>query len=179
MTDSDLSSFVSAILGAIVGGVFVLIAQYLQHQSEKKAAGRGLLAEMMNNANLALRGVMSAPATYPEHFSSQVWTGQLPLVAQLLTWAEVDKIRDAYDIQFSVLENASLAAKATAEGKHGQAANSMFENFGTLADRLVEAMRPLADAVLENEDHREIGRQIRKLKCDVKSQLETSRMLNS
>lgn len=178
MTDSDFSSFFSAILGAILGGAFVLIAQYLQRQSEKKAAGRGLLAEMMNNANLAVRGVITAPATYPEHFSEQVWTGQLPLVAQLLSWTEVDKIRDAYDIQFSVLENASLAAKATAEGKHGQAAKSMFESFATLANRLVEAMVPLADAVLENQDRREIGKQIRKIKCEVKSQLQTSRVLN-
>jgi hypothetical protein len=134
----------------------------MQRLADLKAAGRGLLTEMMNNANLALRGVISAPATYPEHFSSRVWTGQLPLVAQPLSWTEVDKIRDAYDVQFSVLENASLAAKATAEGKHGPAAKSMFEHFATLADRLAEAMVPLADAVLENEDHREFGEQIRK-----------------
>jgi hypothetical protein len=162
-----------------LGGVFVLVAQDLQRRADLKAAGRGLLAEMMNNANLALRDVMSAPAAYPEHFNSQVWTGQLPLVAQLLSWKEVDKIRDAYDIQFSVLKIASLAAKATAAGKHRQATKLMFEHFGTLAERLVEAMVPLADVVLENEDHREFGKQIRTLKCDVKSKLETSRKLNS
>jgi hypothetical protein len=77
---------------------------------------------MMNNANLALRGIMSAPVTYPEHFANEVWTSQLPLVAQLLNWTEVDKIRDAYDIQASVLETVKATAKATAERNFDHAA---------------------------------------------------------
>ncbi len=176
MTDS-LSTILSAIVGAFIGGVFVLFAQYKQRQDELKAAARGLLAEMMNNTNLALRGIMSAPVTYPEHFSIEVWTGQLPLVAQLLSWTDLDKIRDAYDIQSSVLETVNATAKATSEINVNRGALIMADGFGALANRLVAAIVPLADAVLVNDDRREIGRQIRELESNIRSQLETTRKI--
>jgi hypothetical protein len=177
MSDSSVSTIIGAIVGGFIGGVFVLVAQYNQRQDELKAAGRGLLAEMMNNANLALRGIMSAPVTYPEHFSIEVWTGQLPLVAQLLSWTDLDKIRDAYDIQSSVLETINATAKATAERNFNHAALIMADGFGALANRLVTAIVPLADAVLANDDRREIGKQIRELESKVKTQLETTRKI--
>jgi hypothetical protein len=50
-----MSNFLAAIVGALVGGGFLLVAQWWQVGAERRAAGRALLLEMLGNAWVMLR----------------------------------------------------------------------------------------------------------------------------
>jgi hypothetical protein len=110
-----MSNFLAAIVGAVVGGGFLLIAQRLQFRAQGRAAGRALLVEMSGNAKLTLRilrivkmagHAAGAPADelnlsriqelLLKHYSDRVWSTQLPLVADRFDWAVLDRCREAY-----------------------------------------------------------------------------------
>jgi hypothetical protein len=91
-----LSAFLSGLfvlLGAAIGGWIVFRAQDRQRRSEQDAACRAILAEMQINSKSLVDSI-----DYPKDrflYSSSVWLTTLPLVAQRLTWTQLEMVVEA------------------------------------------------------------------------------------
>jgi hypothetical protein len=105
------------LLGAVIGGLIGAVGGFfgsrrLQRDIEdgqRKAAGRAILAEMFTNVDRAL----SAESTRVLHqFLDGTWRSQLPPVAQLLNWANLKNLVDAYDAADRAFENAKDQTRA-------------------------------------------------------------------
>jgi len=107
----SLDNLLSGLLGSVIGGLIGAIVGFLgsrrlqrdTEETQRKAAGRAVLAEMFTNADRAL----SAESTRVLHeFLDAAWRAQLPLVAQSLTWPNLKKVVSAYDAAARAFENA-------------------------------------------------------------------------
>jgi hypothetical protein len=103
-------NLLSGLLGSVIGGLIGAIVGFLgsrrlqrdTEESQRKAAGRAVLAEMFTNADRAL----SAESTRVLHeFLDAAWRAQLPLVARSLTWPNLKKVVSAYDSAARAFEN--------------------------------------------------------------------------
>jgi len=149
-----MGNFFAAIAGAIVGGGFVVLAQWWQRQSERRAAGRALLIELMGNAKQALHAAKTMRDLMPvragervapdkskldlelvqrllrEAYSSRVWSEQLALLADRFDWPSLNYCLSAYADAAVYFQSVSVSPDIL---------GVMADAFATLAERFAKA----------------------------------------
>ncbi len=84
-----------------------------------RAAARAVLSEMLDNAREAAfaQGLVMPPLpfTASDRFSRATWSEQLPLVAQLLNWQALLKVRRAYNSGSTVFRLVESGIKSSAD----------------------------------------------------------------
>jgi hypothetical protein len=116
---NDIVVLASAVIGALLGGYFLLRQQRNQRCDEMRAAARAVLSEMLDNAREAAfaQGLVMPPLpfTASDRFSRATWSEQLPLVAQLLNWQALLKVRRAYNSGSTVFRLVESGIKSSAD----------------------------------------------------------------
>jgi hypothetical protein len=107
--DNLSSGLIGAAIGAVIGSVLgflgSVLLNWLGERSKRKGAGRALLAEMVSNMTALNYVGDHGPAGY----SQNVWETQLPLVAALLDWKELQIVAEPYLLAAEPLFGFSLA----------------------------------------------------------------------
>jgi hypothetical protein len=170
----DWTNLLSAVVGALVGSVATFFwVRHLQEQTQKnqkqtennqrRAAGRAVLAEMMTNANSAVRmkgqGLNKA-------IPDVAWQSELHLIAQLVPLPSLRKIGRAYDSARSIYESiASLTIQQRLDPKWNVAAVM-------LATEFRDAIEVLYRETLEEEEVSEFLSNFSKLNDGLKEAQE-------
>jgi hypothetical protein len=96
----------AALVGAVVGGTFILAAQALDFRRRNIVAARLLLAEMKANASLARKMVETpAPNGYPQEgpspafFNTRVWESRAVLMPEFLDPNMIALLTEMYGIK--------------------------------------------------------------------------------
>ena len=172
MTSQEWTSLTSGLIGAVLGFVGALLITWWNNRSRRKAAGRALIAEMFINADRAL----SAESTDVTHeFFDFVWREQLPLISQLIRWADLKKVVTAYDSSARMFENAHeilerhrfideniRPTSGLLEARQHEL-NKIHSGFQSVAAEWLIAMRTLRKAGSRWRDRRELDADLRKL----------------
>lgn len=86
------SGLIGAAIGAMIGFLGSVLLSWLAERSKQRAAGRALLAEIVSNLE-----ALKYPSEHrPAGYSQTVWETQLPLVAALLHWNELQTVAEPY-----------------------------------------------------------------------------------
>jgi hypothetical protein len=106
--DNLSSGLIGAAIGAVIGFLGSVLLNWLGEQSRRKAAGRALLAEMFSNVTALNYVGDHRPAGY----SQNVWETQLPLVAALLDWKDLQIVAEPFLLAAAPMFGFSLADEA-------------------------------------------------------------------
>lgn len=173
--------WVGSLVGAVVSGLLVLAAQWYGRIRERTAAVRALLVEMKRNAVVALEskqfvdpllgnhGADSSGLDWPQlekvlrrDYSNYVWTTQLPLLADRLTWDELTECSEAYSYASLYLESI---------GRHGEGTKYLGPAFGASAcrfcwaiERICEKQRWFNGPLLRRREKEQFKKEITKVK---------------
>lgn len=135
-TNTFLASFLPAIIGALIGGFFVILALRLQQRAQEIAAVRALILEMLHNAVILSSWTRSASEqpSIPQFpvLGRSVFDQQLPLIAKRLTFGDLVAVLQAYTAVFVLgpgMESLKGLPKLSAENiQHSKAAAEKFFN---------------------------------------------------
>ena len=97
-----LSGLAGAVIGSVLGFLGSVFLDWKAKRSNRKAAGRAVLAEMEMNVQALQVAVQHPPVQVPQ-ISSDVFSKNLPLVAQMLDWSVLQEIVKAYDYAAEVV----------------------------------------------------------------------------
>lgn len=131
-----LASFLPAIIGALIGGFFVIWAFLLQQRAQGTAAVRALILEMLHNAVILSSWTRSASeqSSVPQFpvLGRSVFDQQLPLVSKRLAFRELVAVLQAYTAVFVLgpgMESLKGLPKLSAENvQHSKVAAEKFLN---------------------------------------------------
>ena len=131
-----LASFLPAIIGALIGGFFVIWAFLLQQRAQGTAAVRALILEMLHNAVILSGWARSASqqSSIPQFpvLGRSVFYQQLPLVYKRLAFLELVAVLQAYSAVFVLgpgMESLKGLPKLSAENVlHSKVAAEKFLN---------------------------------------------------
>lgn len=132
-SNSFWAGSVPAIIGALIGGGFVILALLLQQRSQEIAAVRALILEMLHNAviiNAWTRAASEQPVPQFPVLSHSVFDEQLTLIAKRLGFKDLVAILQAYTAVFVLapgMESLKGLRKLSAENvQHSRAAAEKF-----------------------------------------------------
>lgn len=132
------------------------------------AAARAVLREMPSNVRGAAfaEGLVLLPIPFDAHdrFSRITWSEQLPLVARLLNWRALLKVRGAYDSGSTVFRLAASGIKSSADQANArQMTTELKELFIGVAKEFEEGLKlfPLG-RLLNSEERADFDSELRK-----------------
>lgn len=133
-----LIPLVSATIGGLAGGYAgyrgALRVQNREDRERCKAAGRALLAEMIKN----YRALDYVGEHRPAGFTETVLETELPLVARLLTWKELQTVLEPYLLAAEPLYGFSVAEDLRNKTRAYQAAGNHAVNFERNAQEVIK-----------------------------------------
>ena len=138
-----LLNLTSGLIGAVLGVIGAVCIERWKERQRRMGAGRAVLAELLTNAARALRfkttGILHS-------FSDTTWHSQLPLVAQLLPWPDLQKLVLAYDSALRLFENSrALSQEKLFDQKYRN-------NFLGLAKEFRQAIEVLRHKTLSSKE---------------------------
>lgn len=159
MTSTAAYALGGALLGAVISGLMVLLAQWYQGVRERRSAVRALLVEMTGNAKAARMAMdvarvagngTSRPESavdwekiqgmITEQYSTHVWTNELPLLADRLTWMHLAACMEAYSYAQSYIAHIK---------EHGNGIKFLDKAFSTCGMKFLDA----ASGIQETSGH--------------------------
>ncbi len=149
-----VGTLVSAVIAAALSGFFLLWHQRNQGRDQMRAAARAVLSEMLANAKLACHAASVVQPQIPfesaGRFSRAAWSEQLPLVAQLLNWDSLTKVRGAYDSGSAIFGSVGYDLVCSAPAEHACELQELFVGVGKEFLTAIESF-VLAGLLNENE----------------------------
>jgi hypothetical protein len=136
-----LAGFLPAIIGALVGGFFVIWAFILQQHAQETAAVRALILEMLHNSVILSSWTRSASEqpSVPQFpvLGRSVFDQQLPLVSKRLSFRELVAVLQAYTAVFVLGPGmGSLAGRPKLSAENVQNSKRAAERFFNLSNSL-------------------------------------------
>ncbi|HUY27656.1 MAG TPA: hypothetical protein VMV27_09575 [Candidatus Binataceae bacterium] len=150
----------SAAIGGILGGYFgyrgALRVQNREDANRCRAAGRALLIEVSRNYQ-ALEDVQNYEVP---GYSDAVWYTQLPLVAQLLTWDDLQTLAEPYIKACGPLSALGQAAELKSKGQEtpaGKLSQNSRQQLWEVRKMLGTASEMLRHKVLTDQEYRDFS----------------------
>lgn len=123
------SALVQTLLGALIGGVSVWLAQKREHRIAMRGAGRALAVELLNNC-YGIKAFAITVAQNPEKtigpgifpkIARNTFDQDLPLIASLLRFDDLRRVARPYSVGYGpyTMLDAMVSAKPQALGSIG------------------------------------------------------------
>jgi len=163
-----LGAVIGAVIGSLAGFVGSMFLNWRIDRSKCRAAGRALLAEIIRNFQALAYVGEHRPAGYSEN----VLKAQLPLVAKLLSWRELQTVLEPYLLAaeplygFSVAEDLREKTReyqfagnhaVNYEGNAQQVLKKCQEELAKVREKFARAAEVLRHSVLDRQESRDFS----------------------
>jgi gas vesicle protein len=129
-----LGAVIGAVVGSLAGFVGSMFLNWQSDRSKSRAAGRALLAEVTRN----FQALAYVGEHLPAGYSESVLKAQLPLVARLLSWGELQTVLEPYLLAAEPLYGFSVAEDPRDKTRAYQAARNHAVNFERNAQEVLK-----------------------------------------
>ncbi len=178
-----------SVFGALIGGMFTLAGAWfairgafkVQRHTEvsnRIGAGRAVLAELRDNAEVLLIAASTFTGVGPyrpvQQFRTEIWGRHLPLLANLLSWNELELVLTAYNEGSAVFD----LAMSIPESRDATLLR-LRQEFVDIAKKHLEPMSVLTRTVLNGSDRSRFERKLADFRNRIEKEARMAKLLDS